>query len=110
MVEVHVASAPHVVENGHRTEEPDVLEKAVDLLAGGSSRSKKVAHHAAVLLEHEAGLWLDVGIVAREIVGKELPILKDRVDRLTEKSRLATEKANDAAVAQFEFSNAKSRR
>ena len=78
--------------------ESEVIEKIKELLPSGAVGAKQVALHYPSLHEHKGGLRLNVGVVAGQVVGKELAIFKDRVDRLAEKSGFAAEASHRLAV------------
>ena len=81
-----------------RTEERDVVVEIVELLPEGVPRAEEVAADLAVHQQDEGALGLPVGVVGGEVVGEELAILEDRVDRIAEKAGLAAELADAGAV------------
>ena len=84
---------------GHPAREKmDVVEEVEELLAEGTVGAEQITLHNALLFQHEGRLRLDVGVVARQVVGENLAILEDRVDRLTQKSGLAAEMAHGLAI------------
>ena len=71
-------------------EQADVLKEAVNLLAVWPARAQEITNYTAVLLEDKTRFRFDIRIVARQIIGEELAILKYRVDRPTQEAGLTT--------------------
>ena len=86
-------------------EEVDIVEKVEELLAEGAVRSQEITLHRSVLLEHERGLGLDVRVIAGQVVGKDLAILKNGIDRLAQESRVATEMPHCLPVSRLKPTN-----
>jgi hypothetical protein len=61
------------------------------------------------VFQHEAGLRLGVCVVTCKVVGEELTVFENGVDRLAKKPCLAAETADGLAVPGLEFSDNHSR-
>jgi hypothetical protein len=85
--------------------EAEVLKKTIPLMPQRSSGTKEVALHCPALLEHKCRFRLHIGIICGEIIRKKFPILKNRVYRLAEKSRLATKAPHCRTVAGLVVAN-----
>ena len=82
-------------------EEAEVLEKTEPLLAEWTPRAEEVAFDDAVLLEDERRLGLNIRVVGREVVSKNLAVLEYGVDRIAQKPGFAAQAADRLAVAGF---------
>ena len=74
-------------------EEDDVLLKRIELVEKRFARSEEVSFQLAVDLQDKGRFRLVVRVISGEEVGKKLAIFVDRIDRRTEKPRLAAEPA-----------------
>ena len=81
------------------TEEAEVLKKTIPLVAQRTPRAEQVAFDLSVLLEHKCRLGLHIGVVGGKVVGEELAVLKNRINRLAEKTRLTTKTPHRRTVA-----------
>ena len=79
----------------------DVVKEVEELLSEGTVRSEQIPLHHVILLQHERRLRLDIGVVAGQIVGKNLAILEDGIDRLTQKPGLTAEMTHGLAIARL---------
>src|SRR4051812_48692478 len=90
----------------HASEEKaHVLIKSVELLAKRMPGPEKVTANFPVDTEHECRLRFPVGVIARQIIGKQLAIFKNRADRLSEKTGFAAQFTHRGPVGRSEFSN-----
>ena len=88
-------------------QETQVLINVVQLLAQRLARAEQVALHLAVDLEHKRRLGLPIGVIAGQKIGKKLPILEHRVDRVAYETRLAAEPPHRRAVVRAVISDQK---
>ena len=86
-------------------EEAEVLEKSIPLVAQRTPGAKEVAFDHAVLLKHKRRLRLHIGVVGGEVVGEELAVLENLIDRLAEKTRFATKPPHRRTVAGLVIAN-----
>ena len=86
-------------------EEAEVLEKSIPLVAQRTPGAKEVAFDHAVLLEDKRRLGLHIGVVGGEVVGEELAVLENLIDRLAEKTRFATKSPHRRTVAGLVIAN-----
>ena len=82
-------------------EEGEIIEEVEELLTKRTVRAQQIAFDDPLLLQNKGGLRLYIRVVAGQVIGKELPILKDRVDRLAQKSSLAAEVADRLPILRF---------
>jgi len=86
-------------------EEAEVLEKSIPLVAQRTPGAEEVAFDHAVLLKHKRRLRLHIGVVGGEVVGEELAVLENLIDRLAEKTRFATKPPHRCTVAGLVIAN-----
>src|SRR5262245_23435174 len=64
----------------------EIAQQLIHLVNDRLAAAHEVAHHFAIDLAYQRRIWLEAEVIAREIVGEELAILEDGIDRLAEKA------------------------
>lgn len=78
--------------------EGEVVEEIEELLPKGTVGAEQIPFDHAVVLQHEGGLGLNIRVVSGQIIGKNLAILKNRVDGLAQKAGFTTQESNRGTI------------
>ena len=79
-------------------QKPGVLVYVIQLLPERFARAKQVAAHLAGDLQHKRRFRLPIGVISREKIREELPVLKHGVNRVPDETGLATQPPHRLAV------------
>ena len=80
-------------------EERDVLPEGIKLVLKRSPRAEQIAANLAAHIEHKGGLRLMIGVIGRQKIGEQPPILVNRIDRISQKTSLTTKLADRIPVS-----------
>ena len=81
--------------------EREIVGKIKQLLPQRTEGAEKVAFDLAILFEDEGGFRFDVGIVTRQVIGKNFAVLENRIDGLAKKTGFTTETTHCIPITGF---------
>src|SRR5688572_11181166 len=79
-------------------QEADVLIESMELLAKRAPRTEEITANVTVHRQDKGRFRFPVGVVGGQIVGKQLPVFEQRIDRLPKKPGRTAQLAHPCAV------------
>src|SRR5262245_33927158 len=81
------------------------VSKGIDLMPQRFARAEEIAANFPIDFQDERGLRFVVGVINREKIGEQFPILENRINWRAQETRGATKTADGGAIARFIAAN-----